>query len=175
MILSRTKTIIYAACALVASFCVLLNSTMLWAQDDREKAAGLYKEAVALFQESDTDKALTVIGEALKADTKYAEAYDQLGYMLLSKHRNEGALGAFDTALNINPGLHTSKTGKGLALLGKGDVTGAEAVLKGSLQLNPYPSMAHYALGLVYERQNDYTKAIENFKEGINKFKDGKR
>jgi tetratricopeptide (TPR) repeat protein len=173
--MNRSKTFALFICLLVTSFCLLPDISPVLAQDERGKAEGLFKEALTLFQEGDIDKALTVAGESLKADAKFAEAYDLLGYILLSKHRNEEALHAFNTALNISPALRTSKTGRGLALLGKGDLTGAEAALKESLQLNPYPSMTYYALGVVYERQNDYVKAIENFKAGITKFKDGNR
>jgi hypothetical protein len=41
--------------------------------------------------------------------------------------------------------------------------------------MNPYPSMVHYALGLVYENLNDYEKAVFQFKEGIKTFKKGKK
>ncbi len=143
--------------------------------DNKERAVALYNEAAALFHEGNTDKAIETAREALKADATFCECYDQLGYMLLSKRLPEEALSAFDEALKINPGLRTSKTGKGLALLGKGDVFEAEKVLNQALELNPYPSMTHYALGLSYERSNEYKKAIEQYKEGISKFKDGKR
>lgn len=67
--------------------------------------------------------------------------------------------------------MRTSKTGIGIALLKKGDLKGAESVLKGALILNPYPSMTHYALGLVYEKLGDYEKAIMHYKEGIKTYK----
>ena len=95
--------------------------------------------------------------------------------MLLKAGKNDEAINAFEAALKINPQHRTSKTGKGLALLQKGDATGAEAVLKDALLLNPYPSMTHYALGLVYEKMNNYEQAVLQFKEGIRTFKSGKR
>jgi len=142
--------------------------------DNKERAAALYNEAAALFHDGNTDKAIETIKESLKADASSAAAYDQLGYMLLSKQQHQEALNAFDAALRLNPMMRTSRTGKGLALLGKGDVNEAEAVLKEALQLNPNPAMTHYALGLAYERSNEYEKAVEQYKEGIRSFREGK-
>ena len=79
----------------------------------------------------------------------------------------DDAISAFNSALKINSMMRTSKTGIGLALSKKGDLKGAEAILKDALILNPYPSMTHYAMGLVYEKLNDYEKAVAHFKEGI--------
>ena len=163
------------ACLLFALF-IAGAVTLARAEDNnKERAVALCDEAAALFHEGNTDKAIETVREALNADPAFCEAHEQLGYMLLSKRRPEEALSAFDDALRINPGLRTSKTGKGLALLAKGDVFEAEKILNQALVLNPYPSMTHYALGLSYERSNEYKKAIEQFKEGISKFKDGKR
>ncbi len=165
-----------AACLLFA-LCISGAVAPARAQDNdnKEKAVALYNEAATLFHEGNTDKAIETARESLKVDPAFCECYEQLGYMLLSKRLPEEALSAFDEALRINPRLRTSKTGKGFALLGKGDVNEAEKVLKQALELNPYPSMTHYALGLAYERSNEYEKAIEQYKEGTAKFKEGKR
>src|SRR5208337_5599584 len=115
------------ACLLFALFIAgTVTPVRVQANDNKEKAVALCNEAAALFHEGNTDKAIETAREALKADATLCECYDQLGYMLLSQRRPEEALSAFDDALRINPGLRTSKTGKGLALIARGDVPEAE-------------------------------------------------
>ncbi len=63
----------------------------------------------------------------------------------------------------------------GLALLKKGDLKAAETILAEALSLNPYPSSTHYALGLLYEKSNDYEKAVSQYKDGLKTFKSGKK
>ncbi|HWR59811.1 MAG TPA: tetratricopeptide repeat protein [Thermodesulfovibrionales bacterium] len=156
-------------------FSFALGSHAYAQQDAADKSSSLLKESRKLFEEGSVDKAMEAARESVKADPNNADAYDQLGYMLLKKDRLDEAMGAFDAALKINPRVRTSKTGRGLVFFKKGDLKGAEETLKDALLLNPYPSMTHYALGLVYEKMNDYTKAVEEFKEGIKKYKSGKR
>jgi len=146
-----------------------------FAQTGREKAESLIKESAVLSEDGNIDKAIEVCKEAVKADPDYAEAHDQLGQMLLKKGSYDEAISSFKSGLKINPRLRSAKTGIGFALLKKGDLKGAETVLKEALMLNPYPSMAHYALGLVYEKLNDYDKSVNQFKEGIQKYKSGKK
>jgi tetratricopeptide (TPR) repeat protein len=134
-----------------------------------------FKEAVAMFERGDTDRAIEVMKRIVSADGSNAEAYDQLGYFFLVKKQFDDSLNAFTAALKINPDLRTSKTGMGLALIKKGDMKGAETILTGALALNPYPSSTHYALGLLYEKLNDYEKAVSQYKDGIKTFKSGKK
>lgn len=54
-------------------------------------------------------------------------------------------------------------------LISKGDLKGAEAILKKALVLNPYPSKIHYRLGVIYEVLKDYKKAIKHFKKALKK------
>ncbi len=128
-----------------------------------------------MFERGDTDKAIEVMKSVVSADDRNAEAYDQLGYFFLAKKQFDDSLNSFTAALKINPTLRTSKTGMGLALLNKGDLKAAETILTEALSLNPYPSSTHYALGLLYEKSNDYEKAVSQYKDGIKTFKSGKK
>jgi tetratricopeptide (TPR) repeat protein len=108
-----------------------------------------------------------VCAEQEKGDPRVAEAAGLFEEGQIDK--------AIEAALNMEPGMSSSKTGLGLALLKKGDFKGAEGILTEALALNPYPSTTHYALGLVYEKMNDYEKAVRHFKEGMKTFKSGKK
>ncbi len=155
-------------------FFLLFPLQICLSEEGRERESS-FKEAVALFEQGDTDRAIEAMKKVVAADAGNAEAHDKLGYFFLKKGQYDDSMNAFAAALKINPALRTSKTGMGLSLLKKGDMKGAETILTEALSLNPYPSSAHYALGLVYEKLNDYEKAVSQFKEGIKTFKSGKK
>jgi Flp pilus assembly protein TadD len=166
------------ALVLVTAFFFFLSFSfpaVFAAQEETQRAAALFREATTMFDDGQIDRAVETMKRAIAADPGNAESYDRLGYMLLRKDQPDDALLAFNAALKLKPTLRTAKNGVGLGLLKKGDLKGAEEELMTALSLNPYPSMTHYALGLVYEKMNDYEKAITQFKEGIKTFKDGKK
>jgi tetratricopeptide (TPR) repeat protein len=144
------------------------------ADEGKEKTTP-FKEAVALFEQGNTDRAIEIMKGVVATDPRNAEAYDRLGYFFLKKGQFDESLNAFNSALKVNPALRTSKTGIGLVLLKKGDIKGAETTLSEALSLNPYPASTHYSLGLVYEELDDYEKSVRHFKEGIRTFKSGKK
>lgn len=152
----------------------LLTLSPVYAEE-AGKAEVLFKEAIALFEGGNTERATEVIKESITADPNNPAAHERLGYMLLQKGQLDASVNAFNSALKMKPDLRTAKTGLGLALLKKGDVKTAEPLLLEALVLNPYPSMTHYALGLLYEKNNDYEKAVNHFKEGVRTYKSGKR
>lgn len=136
----------------------------------RDRAELLYKDSIRLAGEGEIAKAVEAIHSAIAIES-YASYHDHLGHLLLRKGDLDGALGAFQTALKLDPRSHTSKTGMGLVHYKKGDLKAAEEALKAALVLNPYPSMTHYALGLVYEKLSDYEQALKHYKEGIRTIK----
>lgn len=134
-----------------------------------------YKEAVELFESGDTVRAIGLMKKHLQEHPDNAEAYEKLGSMLLRKGELDEALNAFDAGLNVNPRLHSVKTGKGFTLLKKGNIKEAESTFKDALTLNPKPSMTHYGLGLLYEELKDYENAMIHYKDGIQKYKSGRQ
>lgn len=169
---SRKRHSLRPVIVLFAFFALLLSLVNVYAQEEgRDGAPSLYRESIELFDNGDVRNAIEKMNAAIKAAPEYAEAYDKLGYMLMSTGEYDSALSAFQSALTKNPGMRTSKYGIGFALLEKGDLKGAESKFTDALTLNPYPSMAHYGLGLVYERLEEYEKAVKHFKEGIRKDK----
>lgn len=159
-------------CCLVA---YLYTPSAAGEQADAQPAASAYKDALSLYREGNTDKAIEKMREVVRNSPKNNDAYEELGYMFLKKGEFDEALSAFRSALKINPRMRTARTGVGLTLYEKGDLNGAESALTDALSLNPYPSRAHYALGLVYEARKDYEKAIHEYKEGLRTYKSGKK
>lgn len=132
-------------------------------------------EAKTLFEAGKVEEAVASMKLCIDADPENAGSFEKLGEMLSRQEKYDDAVQAFDSALEINPRLRTAKTGKGMALMKKGDLKEAESVLKDALVLNPYPSMTHYVLGIIYEKQGLFEKAVIEFKQGIEKYKSGKK
>lgn len=145
------------------------------AQNNQALSRSEFTDALTLYNEGATEKAIDKMREAIKNDPQNADAYEEMGYMFLKKKEFDHALSAFRSALKINPRMRTARTGVGIALYEKGDLDGAQAALTDALVLNPYPSRAHYALGLVYEARRDYKKSIREYREGLKTFVPGKR
>ncbi len=71
--------------------------------------------------------------------------------------------------------VHAQDVEKGIAMAEKGDLEGAEKILKEVLRSNPNPARAHYELGRIYEKLGDPMQAVAEYKAGIKKFKPVRR
>lgn len=99
----------------------------------------------------------------------------RLGYLLLDAGATAEAKAAFDEALKRNRHSPAAMTGEGIVLARTGNLKEAEEMLKAALAGNPNPVRTHYELGLVYERSGAPETALAEYKEGIAKFRQGKR
>lgn len=160
--------LIFFAAMAVAPACALEDT-------GRARAVSCEKESIILEREGNIDKAIEVIREGIRADAAYTPSYIRLGYLLLKKGSPDEALQAFDEALRRIPESHDAKTGKGIAFARKGDFKAAESLLRGALVLNPDPLRTHYELGLVYEKMGDMTKALAEYRAGIDKYRQGRK
>ena len=51
----------------------------------------------------------------------------------------------------------------------------AEELLQKALVLNPNPVRTYYELGFLYEKREDYTSAVAEYKKGIEKYQQGRK
>jgi tetratricopeptide (TPR) repeat protein len=155
--------------------CSLLAFPFVTPVRAQQNTSSSFQAALTLSREGATDNAIEKMEEVVRNEPQDADAYEEVGYMLLKKGRLDDALSAFRSALKINSSMRTARTGIGLTLYEKGNLDGAESALIEALSLNPYPSRAHYALGLVYEARKDYEKSIREYKEGLRTYKRDKK
>jgi len=115
--------------------------------------------------------------EALRKEMKERPAdtvANRLGELLLKKGDLDGALQSYDEALRLNPRSFEARTGRGVVHARRGEYDMAEKILRDALVLNPDPARVHYELGLIYEQRGDFPRAIEEYKEGLKKYRNGK-
>lgn len=131
----------------------------------------LIEQAASLDEQNRLDEAVEVLKKGIKADPEFAQAHIRLGYLRLKRNDNDAALSSFEKALSLRPNSPAAKTGKGIAVAGKSDLKGAEVILRDALALNPNPVRTHYELGAVYQKLGYFRRAIAEYKEGIEQFK----
>ena len=125
--------------------------------------------------ESSLDKEIRSVREQIASTPADAIFHARLGYLLLKKGVPDEAWLSFAEALKISPRSHAALTGEGIVLSRKGKFREAEQTLKAALVQNPNPVRAHYELGLVYEKLGDNEKAVQEYKEGISKYQQGRK
>jgi len=121
------------------------------------------------------DEAIDLARQRIMADPSSVQAQVTLGNLLLKKGSLVEAEKAFDSALSLNARYHEALTGKGIVLARMGKDQAAEELLQRALILNPNPVRTYYELGLLYEKKGDLAKAIIEYKEGIEKYKQGRK
>ena len=119
------------------------------------EAIGKITEADAMFE-----KAERVAAEVnAKDDWPYANQAN----MLVKNGQVDKALQCIEKAIEINPRSARNQWIMGKALMGKGDLNGAEKHARLSIQLDNSLAKAHYLLGTIYQRQHKLDKAQQEF------------
>ncbi|QEM68139.1 tetratricopeptide repeat protein [Geobacter sp. FeAm09] len=121
------------------------------------------------------DSELFSLREQIARAPEDAVLHVRLGYLLLNAGALAEAKTAFDEALKHNRHSHAAMTGEGILLARAGNLKEAEQVLLAALVRNPDPVRTHYELGRVYEASGDLDKALAEYKEGIAKYRQGRK
>jgi tetratricopeptide (TPR) repeat protein len=102
-----------------------------------------------------------------EGDGKSAISCDEVGLAYLDKSKYDQAIVEFKKAVNIQPDAPEFQTHLGLAYYKKGDYANAAAFLRKSASNLGYAGRdkANFNLGLAYQSNKEYVKAIEAYKE----------
>lgn len=164
----------------VVIFCLLLVLNPLSAAEELQTVDAALDGKVPESSSEDAsqfilDKDVESARERIKADPSSVREHVNLGYLLLKSGSNNEAEKAFDDALALNPRYNDALTGKGIVLARMGQDQAAEEFLQKALILNPNPVRTHFELGMLYEKKGDFQKAITEYKNGIEKFRQGRK
>lgn len=116
------------------------------------------------FNQGDLDAAADCYRRSLAADPGYAEAYNNLGLVLLQQGKAGDALATFQLALARSPRLARAHLNRGRALKALGRHDEAIACLRASIAGLPEFAEAHYDLGnllLDQRRPADAVRCLE--------------
>jgi cytochrome c-type biogenesis protein CcmH len=102
------------------------------------ESARFLQEGKSAFAKQDWPRAIEAFKRALAADPNQPDAHAYLGFILIQAGHADGALMAFDKALELAPNLPMALWGKGMTLYqGKKDYAGAKEAFVKLLQIMP--------------------------------------
>jgi TolB-like protein/class 3 adenylate cyclase len=127
------------------------------------------------YPEHALEKAHELAQESVLIDPSDARGYGELGFVNLYRKDHEASLGAFETALDLNPNDTDIMSNMGDALAHCGRSEEAITLLSRSLLLNPfYPDQYLWYLGGAYFNLKRYEDAVKTLKR-MNSPAEGRR
>lgn len=126
-----------------------------------EKARSYYDRGVKAINEARLDDALAYLELAVERDDSFAEAFERMGLIYLSRSDQGKAEKSFRNALQSDPCSYRSLSNLGTILLNSGE--DAEAVKHHSqaVKMRPQDPQARYHLAMSYFQTGDLEKASD--------------
>ncbi len=131
-------------------------------------AKAYFLKGMIYVETADTARAISSMQTAVEQDTKYYDAYIQLGLLLARKH-NPLAVDYFNSAITIKPDDKEAYYDKSMFYQTVGDYKNAINSYLDLLQLDSAYKYALYNLGFIYYNLDkpDYNKAMYYFNKTI--------
>jgi tetratricopeptide (TPR) repeat protein len=114
------------------------------------------------------EKAKTFYEAAIKIDPRYAQAYNNLGLLLLDQNALDEALDNFQSAIKLSPNLEEAHNNAGVTLIKKNCHASAKNFFESAIAINKNFFEAYNGLGIVYKHNKDYETAITQFRIAFN-------
>ena len=121
-----------------------------------------YGEAVKALNEKNTDKAKTLVDQAIKIEPREARFQELLGDIALTQKKNQEALAFYDKAIKMQPDYFKPHIQSGIALFNMGKKAEAEPYLKRANELLP-TAPGHALLGQLDEERGDINGALQHY------------
>lgn len=155
------KPVIYASIALLVIIAVMLTLTFTVFVNgyDRAKAAEYVKEAEALIEDGEYEKALEKCELAVKEDPTFAAAYFNRGDCLFFTDEYERAIEDYDKAIELDPNHAEAYWSRALALSALERYDEALADCDKAIELEPDSAMGYLARALVFSELGMFDEA----------------
>ncbi len=137
------------------------------AKDPRRRAGELYAMGMTYSFAGRPRDAEKVYREVLRLDPRHVAAMNNLGNILLERHRLAEARDLFGRALALEPSHIRANYGMGLLRYEEGDIPGAEAMMRKVLELNPQFPAALVILGDIAQRRGAFPEAIGLYRKAL--------
>jgi Flp pilus assembly protein TadD len=133
-----------------------------------EPALALYKEARALGQSGEREKAIGLLEKAIEKYPGFMLAYNEKGFQYLQLGQAQKAIEPLEAAIKLSPGAFAPRVNYGAALLQTGKFIGSILELRRALESHESSCYAHLCLGLAYmniglydDAENELTRALQ--------------
>lgn len=137
-------------------------------QSDTRDGGKLLEEAQKLIQQGRYEDARGSLEKAVFTalpDTRKAEAYNNLGFVLKKLGRTEEAFQRYQKALALDPQCAECRNNLGVLYLSNRDFTEAETHFQEALKARPDYAEPHLHLALLLEARGDYAGAKKRYLE----------
>jgi Flp pilus assembly protein TadD len=122
---------------------------------EQEKAKQAYAQGKRLFEAKDYPKALEAFREAIKAEPKYASAYNYLGLSYKKLGLYDEAAQAYVQAIRLQPQNYVFLFNLGMLMYATNSYDNAATAFRKAIQLKPEDAGCHYMLGKTYAQQGN--------------------
>ena len=112
-------------------------------------------------------KALPKLEKALELNPTLIEARLLSGEVYLKDEQYDKAREQFEKVFETDPNSNEARVGIASVYIAEDKLDEAEAELQKAITLNPDPSLALYRLGQVYEKKGDVQKAMETYRNAL--------
>ena len=122
--------------------------------------------------EQDLTQAVELCQRAVYLSPNTPSFRDSLGWALYKSNRNQEAAEQFQTALRLDPTFYKSYFNLGLVEYTAGNYTAAAKNFQNTIRCNSNYAKAFVSLGDCYEKLNDENKALNAYRQALNKISD---
>jgi tetratricopeptide (TPR) repeat protein len=132
-----------------------------------DAAMVFYQKGVTNYEQANYKGAIQNFSEAIKINTKYAQAYNRRGDAYYRLGNYEKAQQDSSEAIRLNPADANAYYDRGFAQYNLGNYNGAILDYNQALELEPQYADAYYARGLTRSKTNDKLRAKGDFSKAI--------
>jgi Tfp pilus assembly protein PilF len=127
----------------------------------------LIDEGYTCLRKGDPEAALRIFLKAAESDTERPQAHFAMAMAYLDLQNSEKVMHALDTALTLDPKYVPARAFRGIELLKRYDLDGAQDELTRALQDEPTNLLAHIKYAEYYYRLGFYHRAVEMLEKGL--------
>jgi len=130
-------------------------------------AIELYQKAVESARRKDNDKAMALLGDAIKQHPQFALAHNEMGLLYMRSGKVDKALEEYKAASDALPGDPMIQLNYGTALTQKKDFAAAEKQLRAALSKMDKAATGHLYLGISLIGLKNYGEAETELQQAV--------
>jgi choline-sulfatase len=127
----------------------------------------LFNRALGLLGRERPGEAATVLKQLVKLNVRAFEAHLYLGNAHFMTGNHDAAIGEYEVASQLNPGVASPHFEAAKALSAKGETAAAVARARRGLELEPQSFYGHYTLGVIFQKALQWTDALVEFGRAV--------